>query len=138
MDSVLRLYTVFCSIALLAGLGVSPAAFALGNDFQPNCNMRRLALTAEQRNLLREIRIIHRQQENISAWQRRQQENTQHQNIARLLQNDEFNPGLARHYVTEYYRAGIQAAVDNLADQHRFFKSLTPVQQKIWLQECLY
>lgn len=139
MDSVPRIPAALGKMAMiLCCIGVSSVSFALGSDFQPNCNMRRLALNNAQRDLLREIRIAHRQQENISIFSRKQQESIHRQNIARLLQEPDFNPGLARHYVTEYYRSGIQNAVDNLADQHRIFQALTPAQKKIWLQDCLY
>ena len=59
-------------------------------------------------------------------------------NLLRVLSNPHFDERQAQRYVSERYGYGLQFAVDELSVQHKFYHSLTPAQQRIWLQKCLY
>lgn len=105
------------------------------DDFQPNCDIRQLSLSPEQRNQLRSIRTEHKKA--LDQANRKNDRINRQRNLMRILAADDFNESFARGYVGERYAPSMDFAVDELKIQHRFFQLLTPDQRRLWLNACL-
>lgn len=128
----------FLGIALLS-CQISHAApsYISLNDFQPNCDIRRLGLTPEQHNELRKIRAAFKLANDKARIKRTRSELSRRQVIVGIISSYSFNRGDARDYVENRYLSSIDFVVDELEIQHRFFHILTPKQQQLWLSSCL-
>ena len=107
------------------------------DDFQPNCDIRQLSLSPEQRNQLRSIRTEHKKALDQSNRKNDRINRNRPRNLMRILAADDFNESFARGYVGERYAPSMDFAVDELKIQHRFFQLLTPDQRRLWLNACL-
>ena len=115
----------------------SLAALPSPQGVQPNCDFRILALTDQQQQQWKRIRMEHR-----AAYERvrscRQQVNqARRQKVIELLTAPSFNENNARRYVQEIYDPAVDLAVLDLSVQHRLFNVLTPRQQVVWLSNCV-
>ena len=107
------------------------------DDFQPNCDIRQLSLSHEQRNQLRSIRTEHKKALDQANRKNDRINRNRQRNLMRILAADDFNESFARGYVGERYAPSMDFAVDELKIQHRFFQLLTPDQRRLWLNACL-
>lgn len=107
------------------------------DDFQPNCDIRHLSLSPEQRNQLRSIRTEHKKALDQANRKNDRINRNRQRNLMRILAADDFNESFARGYVGERYAPSMDFAVDELKIQHRFFQLLTPDQRRLWLNACL-
>jgi protein CpxP len=107
------------------------------DDFQPNCDIRQLSLSPEQRNQLRSIRTEHKKALDQANRKNDRINRNRQRNLMRILAADDFNESFARGYVGERYAPSMDFAVDELKIQHRFFQLLTPDQRRLWLNACL-
>lgn len=107
------------------------------DDFQPNCDIRQLSLSPEQRNQLRSIRTEHKKALDQANRKNDRINRNRQRNQMRILAADDFNESFARGYVGERYAPSMDFAVDELKIQHRFFQLLTPDQRRLWLNACL-
>ena len=107
------------------------------DDFQPNCDIRQLSLSPEQRNQLRSIRTEHTKALDQANRKNDRINRNRQRNLMRILAADDFNESFARGYVGERYAPSMDFAVDELKIQHRFFQLLTPDQRRLWLNACL-
>ena len=107
------------------------------DDFQPNCDIRQLSLSPEQRNQLRSIRTEHKKALDQANRKNDRINRNRQRNPMRVLAADDFNESFARGYVGERYAPSMDFAVDELKIQHRFFQLLTPDQRRLWLNACL-
>ena len=107
------------------------------DDFQPNCDIRQLSLSPEQRNQLRSIRTEHKKALDQANRKNDRINRNRQRNLMRILAADDFNESFARGYVDERYAPSMDFAVDELKIQHRFFQLLTPDQRRLWLNACL-
>ncbi len=107
------------------------------DDFQPNCDIRQLSLSPEQRNQLRSIRTEHKKALDQANRKNDRINRNRQRNLMRILAADDFNQSFARGYVGERYAPSMDFAVDELKIQHRFFQLLTPDQRRLWLNACL-
>lgn len=107
------------------------------DDFQPNCDIRQLSLSPEQRNQLRSIRTEHKKALGQANRKNDRINRNRQRNLMRILAADDFNESFARGYVGERYAPSMDFAVDELKIQHRFFQLLTPDQRRLWLNACL-
>ena len=107
------------------------------DDFQPNCDIRQLSLSPEQRNQLRSIRTEHKKALDQANRKNDLINRNRQRNLMRILAADDFNESFARGYVGERYAPSMDFAVDELKIQHRFFQLLTPDQRRLWLNACL-
>ena len=107
------------------------------DDFQPNCDIRQLSLSPEQRNQLRSIRTEHKKALDQANRKNDRINRNRQRNLMRILEADDFNESFARGYVGERYAPSMDFAVDELKIQHRFFQLLTPDQRRLWLNACL-
>ena len=106
------------------------------DDFQPNCDIRQLSLSPEQRNQLRSIRTEHKKALDQANRKNDRINRNRQRNLMRILAADDFNESFARGYVGERYAPSMDFAVDELKIQHRFFQLLTPDQRRLWLNAC--
>ena len=107
------------------------------DDFQPNCDIRQLSLSPEQRNQLRSIRTEHKKALDQANRKNDRINRNRQRNLMRILAADDFNESFARGYVGERYAPSMDFAVDELKIQHRFFQLLSPDQRRLWLNACL-
>ena len=107
------------------------------DDFQPNCDIRQLSLSPEQRNQLRSIRTEHKKALDQANRKNDRINRNRQRNLMRILAAVDFNESFARGYVGERYAPSMDFAVDELKIQHRFFQLLTPDQRRLWLNACL-
>ena len=107
------------------------------DDFQPNCDIRQLSLSPEQRNQLRSIRTEHKKALDQANRKNDRINRNRQRNLMRILAAEDFNESFARGYVGERYAPSMDIAVDELKIQHRFFQLLTPDQRRLWLNACL-
>ena len=107
------------------------------DDFQPNCDIRQLSLSREQRSQLRSIRTEHKKALDQANRKNDRINRNRQRNLMRILAADDFNESFARGYVGERYAPSMDFAVDELKIQHRFFQLLTPDQRRLWLNACL-
>ena len=107
------------------------------DDFQPNCDIRQLSLSPEQRNQLRSIRTEHKKALDQANRKNDRINRNRQRNLMRILAADDFNESFARGYVGERYAPSMDFAVDELKIQHRFFQLLTPDQRRLWLNAFL-
>lgn len=107
------------------------------DDFQPNCDIRQLSLSPEQRSQLRSIRTEHKKALDQANRKNDRINRNRQRNLMRILAADDFNESFARGYVGERYAPSMDFAVDELKIQHRFFQLLTPDQRRLWLNACL-
>ena len=107
------------------------------DDFQPNCDIRQLSLSPEQRNQLRSIRTEHKKALDQANRKNDRINRNRQRNLMRILAAEDFNESFARGYVGERYAPSMDFAVDELKIQHRFFQLLTPDQRRLWLNACL-
>ena len=107
------------------------------DDFQPNCDIRQLSLSPEQRNQLRSIRTEHKKALDQANRKNDRINRNRQRNLMRILAADDFNESFARGYVGGRYAPSMDFAVDELKIQHRFFQLLTPDQRRLWLNACL-
>ena len=107
------------------------------DDFQPNCDIRQLSLSPEQRSQLRSIRTEHKKALDQANLKNDRINRNRQRNLMRILAADDFNESFARGYVGERYAPSMDFAVDELKIQHRFFQLLTPDQRRLWLNACL-
>ena len=107
------------------------------DDFQPNCDIRQLSLSPEQRNQLRSIRTEHKKALDHASRKYDRINRYRLRNLMRILAADDFNESFARGYVGERNAPSMDFAVDELKIQHRFFQLLTPDQRRFWLNACL-
>ena len=107
------------------------------DDFQPNCDIRQLSLSPEQRNQLRSIRTEHKKALDQANRKNDRINRNRQRNLMRILAADDFNESFARGYVGERYAPSMDFAVDELKIQHRFFQLLTPDQRRLWLNASL-
>ena len=124
---------------LLAGVAQAQAAqMAVQlDDFQPNCDIRQLSLSPEQRSQLRSIRTEHKKALDQANRKNDRINRNRQRNLMRILAADDFNESFARGYVGERYAPSMDFAVDELKIQHRFFQLLSPEQRRLWLNACL-
>ena len=106
-----RILSIFAVSAPLSCLSFPASALTI-QDFHPNCDIRQLNLSRDQYESLRGLRGEYKQAVEKLNLQNRGSERP--------------------------YGYGLQFAVDELSVQHKFYHSLTPAQQRIWLQKCLY
>ena len=107
------------------------------DDFQPNCDIRQLSLSPEQRSQLRSIRTEHKKALDQANRKNDRINRNRQRNLMRILAADDFNESFARGYVGERYAPSMDFAVDELKIQHRFFQLLSPDQRRLWLNACL-
>ena len=107
------------------------------DDFQPNCDIRQLSLSPEQRSQLRSIRTEHKKALDQANRKNDRINRNRQRNLMRILAAEDFNESFARGYVGERYAPSMDFAVDELKIQHRFFQLLTPDQRRLWLNACL-
>ena len=107
------------------------------DDFQPNCDIRQLSPSPEQRKQLRSIRTEHKKALDQANRKNDRINRNRQRNLMRILAADDFNESFARGYVGERYAPSMDFAVDELKIQHRFFQLLTPDQRRLWLNACL-
>ena len=107
------------------------------DDIQPNCDIRQLSLSPEQRNQLRSIRTEHKKALDQANRKNDRINRNRQRNLMRILAAEDFNESFARGYVGERYAPSMDFAVDELKIQHRFFQLLTPDQRRLWLNACL-
>lgn len=107
------------------------------NDFQPNCDIRRLGLTQGQHNELRKIRAAFKMAGDRARLKVMHSEHSRRRSVVEIISSDVFNRNEARDYVESRYHSSMDFAVDELEIQHRFFHILTPQQQQMWLSSCL-
>ena len=107
------------------------------DDFQPNCDIRQLSLSPEQRNQLRSIRTEHKKALDQANRKNDRINRNRQRNLMRILAAEDFNESFARGYVGERYAPSMDFAVDELKIQHRFFQLLKPDQRRLWLNACL-
>ena len=107
------------------------------DDFQPNCDIRQLSLSPEQRNQLRSIRTEHKKALDQANRKNDRINRNRQRNLMRILAAEDFNESFARGDAGERYAPSMDFAVDELKIQHRFFQLLTPDQRRLWLNACL-
>ncbi|EFH22971.1 Spy/CpxP family protein refolding chaperone [Neisseria gonorrhoeae] len=128
----------FLSMALLScQLSHAATAYIPPNDFQPNCDIRRLGLTQGQHNELRKIRTAFKMAGDRARLKVMHSEHSRRRSVVEIISSDVFNRNEARDYVESRYHSSMDFAVDELEIQHRFFHILTPQQQQMWLSSCL-
>ena len=127
----------FLGVALLScQLSHAAEAYIPPNDFQANCDIRRLGLTQGQHNELRKIRAAFKMAGDRARLKVMHSEHSR-RSVVEIVSSDVFNRNEARDYVESRYLSGMDFAVDELEIQHRFFHILTPQQQQMWLSSCL-
>lgn len=137
LKSHLFLYTMAFA-ALCVGSSLSHAAPHVQlDDFYPNCDIRQLNLSQDQRNALRQIRFDYKTASDKAYRKSIRTDRARRQNIIKILSGQVFDHDAARDYVESRYIPSMDFAVDELAIQHRFFKLLSPRQQQQWLSSCL-
>ena len=104
---------------------------------QPNCDFRILALTDQQQQQWKRIRMEHRTAYDRLRSSRQQMNQIRRQRVIELLTTPTFNDNNARRYVQEIYNPAVDLAVLDLSVQHRLFNVLTPRQQVVWLSNCV-
>ncbi|HFC5893038.1 TPA: Spy/CpxP family protein refolding chaperone [Neisseria lactamica] len=125
-------------VALLScQLSCAAEAYIPPNDFQANCDIRRLGLTQGQHNELRKIRAAFKMAGDRARLKVMHSEHSRRRSVVEIISSDVFNRNEARDYVESRYLSGMDFAVDELEIQHRFFHILTPQQQQMWLSSCL-
>ena len=107
------------------------------HHFHPNCDLRQLSPSPEQRNQLRSIRTEHKKALDQANRKNDRINRNRQRNLMRILAAEDFNESFARGYVGERYAPSMDFAVDELKIQHRFFQLLTPDQRRLWLNACL-
>ena len=132
-----RILGILAVSAPLSCLSLPASALTI-QDFHPNCDIRQLNLSRDQYESLRGLRGEYKQAVEKLNLQNRGSERPLRDNLLRVLSNPHFDERQAQRYVSERYGYGLQFALDELSVQHKFYHSLTPAQQRIWLQKCLY
>ncbi|WP_301884838.1 Spy/CpxP family protein refolding chaperone [Neisseria uirgultaei] len=128
----------FFGMALLScQISYAAPSYISLTDFQPNCDIRRLELSQEQRNDLRKIRAAFKLANDKAKLKGIRSERSRRQAIVGIISSDTFDRSEARGYVESRYHSSMDFAVDELEIQHRFFHILTPQQQQMWLSSCL-
>lgn len=117
-------------------LPASPLSAPL-DDFQPNCDIRQLSLTPEQRSQLRTIRYDYKRELDQANSKNNRIIRSRHPTLMRLLAAESFNESAARDYIQARYMPSMDFAIGELKIQHRFYQLLTPVQRQQWLKTCL-
>ncbi|UOO87438.1 Spy/CpxP family protein refolding chaperone [Neisseria arctica] len=124
---------LFSSASLLSATPLSAPL----DDFQPNCDIRQLSLTPEQRNQLRTIRYDYKRELDQANSKNNRISRFRHPTLMRLLSAESFNENAARDYIQARYMPSMDFAIGELKIQHRFYQLLTPMQRQQWLKACL-
>lgn len=120
----------------LSAAQASPLTSRL-DDFQPNCDIRKLSLTRDQHAELRVIRDDYKKALDNAMKKSERSNRQRRREIVRILSNDTFNQEAARNYVSARYLSSIDFAIDELQVHHRIYQLLAPNQQRQWLDACL-
>lgn len=114
----------------------SPASSRL-DDFQPNCDIRKLSLTQEQHIQMRNIRDDYKKTLDQATRKNERSKRQRRREIVKILADENFNQDAARNYISTRYLSSMDFAIDELAVQHRIYQLLTPAQRRQWLDTCL-
>ena len=104
---------------------------------QPNCDFRILALSEQQKQQWKRIRMEHRQAYEHAHSSRQKVNQIRRQRVVEILTSSSFTDNNARRYVQEIYDPAVDLAVLDLSVQYRLFHVLTPRQQVVWLSNCV-
>lgn len=121
----------YCSTQTLAA-PVQPSGV------QPNCDFRILALSDQQKQQWKRIRMEHRQDYERVHSSRQQMNQIRRQKVVEILTAPSFNDHSARRYMQEIYNPTVDLAVLDLSVQYRLFHVLNPRQQVVWLSNCVH
>lgn len=107
------------------------------DDFQPNCDIRQLNLSAEQHNALKRIRYEYKQASDKAYRKFVRSDRNRRQTVTKILSTEPFDQNAARDYVESRYLSSMDFAVEELGIHQRLFRLLTPRQRQLWLASCL-
>lgn len=107
------------------------------DDFQPNCDIRKLSLTKEQHSALRTIRDDYKKALDNAIKKSDRTKRQRRREIVKILSDETFNQDAARNYVSARYLSSIDFGIDELQIHQRIYQLLTPPQRRQWLDACL-
>lgn len=125
------------TLLFLISTGFAHASSNPWDDFQPNCDIRQLNLSAEQHEALRKIRSEYKQASDRAHRKNIRAERNRRQVVTKILTAEYFDQNAARDYVESRYLSKMDFAVDELNIQHRIFHMLNHRQRQQWLSSCL-
>lgn len=126
----------YAALAALCAFQPKVVSASPGN-FQPNCDMRSLALSSSQQEQLRQIRIEHRKNMEEARRKDRSENASRKQHLVQqVLSSNPFNRKEARRYLQKRYDSDMDLAIEELAVQHKIYHVLNPEQQEAWVANC--